>query len=504
MFNDQANRSFNRNFIRECVIVLLFFWTISFLIVFYRYDQGIQDEVEMQIEVMQSQNELLTRAVKTEIHDSINELIWYATEEHGIFEIPNADLNGLNQNVIETLLKHKLKYKRLVFLDIEGQVILDIKNENGVISPALEGESHLSDDQIKQILEPDQRTLLIQISEGGIVEISIRSSNQNYLVYMELELTNFKELQSMIYEQFGFTVGLTSVHSPLWIEKGDANIEPCVTQECTESTEVDDNTETLLHDERVIEREDELVTWSCIICSSEIPYGVERVVWENELGQVESNIMVLSFITEEFLEGINQDHLNEMKGLVVIVFTVQFVASIFITYMYHRYHQSQMALKAQATRDDLTGFLNRLAGFEVLRNDMALAERENHTLTLAFIDIDGLKSVNDVYGHDDGDALIVTIGRALEAYVREADSLVRIGGDEFILILPNCEIKKANDILSRSLAWLDRLNETGKYPWNASFSYGLSSYKSGSTLSADALVQMADKNMYIHKKSKQS
>jgi diguanylate cyclase (GGDEF)-like protein len=97
-------------------------------------------------------------------------------------------------------------------------------------------------------------------------------------------------------------------------------------------------------------------------------------------------------------------------------------------------NQAQRALLAErATHDSLTGLLNRGAVIEFLDRDLASVHRDGTSLGILFIDLDGLKQINDTHGHEAGDAALVTIARALETTTRKSDAVARLGGDEFIV-----------------------------------------------------------------------
>ena len=99
-----------------------------------------------------------------------------------------------------------------------------------------------------------------------------------------------------------------------------------------------------------------------------------------------------------------------------------------------RENQRQRALLGErATHDSLTGLLNRGALLEFLDRDLASVHREGASLGILFIDLDGLKQINDTHGHEAGDAALVAIASAIEATTRKADVVGRIGGDEFIV-----------------------------------------------------------------------
>ena len=107
--------------------------------------------------------------------------------------------------------------------------------------------------------------------------------------------------------------------------------------------------------------------------------------------------------------------------------------------------QLQANMAALALRDPLTGLANRRLFEELLDSDLARTERRGLPLAVAFLDLDGLKSVNDNYGHDVGDMVLCETARRLLAIVRGADSVARIGGDEFVIVYA------PNDPSSRNL-----------------------------------------------------
>jgi diguanylate cyclase (GGDEF)-like protein len=90
-------------------------------------------------------------------------------------------------------------------------------------------------------------------------------------------------------------------------------------------------------------------------------------------------------------------------------------------------------LHERATHDSLTGLLNRGAAVEALNRDLARARRGGQALALLFIDLDGLKLINDTFGHEGGDAAIRAVAEALRATTRQADVVARVGGDEFVV-----------------------------------------------------------------------
>jgi len=102
-------------------------------------------------------------------------------------------------------------------------------------------------------------------------------------------------------------------------------------------------------------------------------------------------------------------------------------------------------LVRSATRDALTGLLNRSAAFEALHRDLARARRHDSPLAVLFVDLDGLKPINDTFGHDAGDAALRATAGALRAATRDGDVVARLGGDEFVVAT---ELREARDALA--------------------------------------------------------
>lgn len=86
--------------------------------------------------------------------------------------------------------------------------------------------------------------------------------------------------------------------------------------------------------------------------------------------------------------------------------------------------------------------MNRRAFIETGDNQVKLSKRHKRDLSILYIDFDGFKEVNDTYGHDIGDRLLVKICKRIEKIIRESDVFARIGGDEFVLMLPETDYKR--------------------------------------------------------------
>ncbi|MCB2286786.1 GGDEF domain-containing protein [Clostridium algidicarnis] len=154
-----------------------------------------------------------------------------------------------------------------------------------------------------------------------------------------------------------------------------------------------------------------------------------------------------------------------------------------------------------ANRDAITELLNRRAGLSLLEKEMDISKINNKSLTVCFIDIDRFKDINDNFGHAQGDKILKNIGKVLKDNVRKTDIVMRIGGDEFVIVFCDAEIDDANILWERIYDEINKLNKETHYKYNISLSYGFSEYSRKKTLSIKELLHNADKNMYSNKRS---
>ena len=156
-------------------------------------------------------------------------------------------------------------------------------------------------------------------------------------------------------------------------------------------------------------------------------------------------------------------------------------------------------LKRLARIDSLTGAYNRGYALELLDRQIKLSRRNNSPLLLVFLDIDRFKSINDNFGHDEGDKVLKEVTKLFKSTLREIDIICRIGGDEFLLIFPDNSLKKVALIRSRLEEKLLMLNKTIKKNYQVKFSMGFSEYLSDKPKTLDELINIADQRMYKEK-----
>lgn len=158
-------------------------------------------------------------------------------------------------------------------------------------------------------------------------------------------------------------------------------------------------------------------------------------------------------------------------------------------------------LLEQATTDELTGLLNRRGFLRAAEEELGREQTAQYPLTLIYIDVDGLKALNDAAGHEAGDALLAETAELLRAAFRSTDILARLGGDEFVVLTRHFHGHGA--IMRHRLARLSQaLHHSGAQSHEISLSAGVISATPYTLPTLDDLLDRADKAMYEDKYAK--
>jgi diguanylate cyclase (GGDEF)-like protein len=147
-----------------------------------------------------------------------------------------------------------------------------------------------------------------------------------------------------------------------------------------------------------------------------------------------------------------------------------------------------------AILDPLTGLYNRRYGEECLRKEITRAERHNYDLAVIVVDLDHFKEINDQFGHAAGDVVLREFSNRLRRSIRACDVPIRIGGDEFLVVLPECPRENVHIILSRLGPFEVILNRQKVV---VSYSRGRAQYQISDT--PQTLLQRADEVLYAEK-----
>ena len=250
-----------------------------------------------------------------------------------------------------------------------------------------------------------------------------------------------------------------------------------------------------------------LVRWARVLKSEIIRDICIALAWAILAGLPLFTLHMLFVDYEHYLHGMNLQFSFEMSlknmipyhpmsiGLWLIVV---FITAFSLRRAFRR-QKEILAMKGllmrsqiEADTDELTGMLNRRAFDRQLRAAMEYAKLENRPLTIAMIDVDGFKSLNDRYGHITGDKALRSVANHLTRFVRAGDTVARYGGDEFVIIFPGLCKEGAGAMVSRVKASI--------LPMQLEISIGVATYPSDSR-SIVEILELADTRMYQDKEA---
>ena len=160
----------------------------------------------------------------------------------------------------------------------------------------------------------------------------------------------------------------------------------------------------------------------------------------------------------------------------------------------------QIALEHIAHYDSLTNLPNRVLMADRLQQGIVQAQRRGQLLAVAYLDLDGFKTINDQHGHEVGDKLLISVSSRMKQTLREGDTLARMGGDEFVAVLVDlANSAYALPMLSRLLTAIAQPVQIGNLTLQVSASLGVTFYPQQEDVEADQLLRQADQAMYLAK-----
>jgi len=159
-------------------------------------------------------------------------------------------------------------------------------------------------------------------------------------------------------------------------------------------------------------------------------------------------------------------------------------------------------LRVLSVTDELTGLSNRRSFFLLAEQHIKMADRLRQEFILFSADMDGLKLINDTWGHRAGDDAIIAIANILRSTLRDSDIVARIGGDEFAGLMINSNTEDASAMVDRLQSEVETWNRAATKPFSLAVSIGLVQYDPQQPSSLENLLALADNRMYTAKKRK--
>ncbi|UCF31491.1 MAG: diguanylate cyclase [bacterium] len=232
------------------------------------------------------------------------------------------------------------------------------------------------------------------------------------------------------------------------------------------------------------------VDGTCLKCHSRQGYAE---------GDIRGGISV-TFPVQDLIQS-HADFRSQTKAAFGVIWLLGLAVLGSLTMYFTEKSRQVEEFKNLALVDELTGLNNRRAFFALTRQQMEWAERFTEKALLLFIDLDGMKQINDRFGHDEGDNALVLTAEALLSSFRGSDIVARYGGDEFVVFLPKSSLSNRDLIHPRVTGNVDGKNTLIKGDYTLSVSIGFAEFDPVAPMSLETLIREADKDMYGEKET---
>ena len=334
---------------------------------------------------------------------------------------------------------------------------------------------------ISQILNISLERRNVALTKGIAVAVSSPIITHDY---SEIEST----LRQVMLNQSILSILITNPDgTPLmFLRRQDINSEPAI-----------------IFDQSAIQVPKEALDASQIIKENNISYIWSPIVAGMPIGWV--RISTSSAISDQILNTLRRNIVLSVAGLFLAIITI---LVFMIRYFFKDIHQHEIELintnknlEEVASMDALTGLPNRLTLNQRVMAAMTQCVDQGGILAVCFLDLDGFKGVNDTLGHHAGDQLLIEVAKRLRSVVREEDSVIRVGGDEFVLLLGGLVTQqKSKYSLNRIIKAVSKIYVINHERVEISASLGVTFYPFDNG-TPEQLLEHADQAMYGAKRN---
>lgn len=249
-----------------------------------------------------------------------------------------------------------------------------------------------------------------------------------------------------------------------------------------------------------------LFTYTYVLLDDKMKYKIAEGAEQENVVLGGGNWYIVTYVLRE---GEMEDYFTDdifvlMKDVFVDdawLFGLLALLSVLVGFWAYLYMKAYMRTKYYSQYDALTSVYNRRTGTDKLDEVLLVQDRKDFKVSVCFIDINGLKEVNDNLGHKIGDELLLTVADILKSQIRESDFIVRMGGDEFLLVLSRIEPDAAEIVWKRIYAEINKINREENRPYIISVSHGVVGCGGeNACMTTDGMIKRADELMYEEKR----
>lgn len=497
-------------------------FTISFLILFL-----IEREVRLtKVEELQIQEQRVVALEDSLLGREFNMVL---SDLHYLNEAFKAQLNNPeNYNEVaenwKVFATQRMIYDQIRFLDVSGneKIRININDDGGYVVGVDSLQNKADRYYFTKTIDLGDGSVYISpldlnVEQGSIetpYKPMIRVSSPLYdeqgvkqgiivLNYLaQYTLTNFRDLASnslgevMLINSSGYR--LSSINP-----ENDWNFMFDEKKEDTFAKEYPSEWEMIKNNQKQFLTENGLVTTVPVILSNKYnTYNIKQ--HEENLSFGDGNWYVVSLVERNkenasyFIDN-GWAFTADVLERNIFYFLLIFIISGIVGLLVYINRKTYSRIKYYSRYDSLTKSLNRRAGIEKLNELLPSDNRRSALVSLCFIDINGLKQVNDTFGHSLGDELIKTVADVIQETIRDEDFLVRLGGDEFLIVLLDTEINKVDIVWERIITKYKKINKNETRPYLISVSHGVVHFDNKKMVDVDDLINEADEKMYQEK-----
>jgi len=217
------------------------------------------------------------------------------------------------------------------------------------------------------------------------------------------------------------------------------------------------------------------------------------------------NWYIVSSISPDSAKGfLFTDDLPDLAARVLakyyLVYVILLLTAVTLAVSITRNRIESSKVRYYSRYDAMTGVYNRSSGLDKLNDLYNDHYTGDHKISICFTDINGLKEVNDSFGHNAGDELILSVTGGIKENIRGKDFVARLGGDEFLIIFEGLDAQEAEKIWCRINKKYDEINRTEKRKYVISVSHGIETLDPSSDSDVDDIINKADEKMYDEKR----
>lgn len=521
---DYKNRQSRRHLVSYSILSFLLVFILSFLVLFF-----IEKEVRTsRIEELQSQEQ---RVVKLENDFLGREFSMLLSDLHYLHNAYQNDLFETNDyskvtaNWVEFSTQRRI-YDQIRFLDANGdeKIRINIGSDGGYSVPEKDLQNKKDRYYFTETIKLNEESVYVSpldlnIEQGEIevpykpmIRISTPIYNDqgtlkgiivlNYLA--DNMLSGFRELASnsegevILLNEAGYRLSSSNPEND-WNfmfdeRKGD-----------TFEKDYPNEWMSILKNEVQKTTDKGLITATPVVLSHRFNLG-ESTSYDQKVVLGDGSWYVVS-VFERNLE--NNEYFDDDLGNVLVdvlvknvfYFLLIGIISAIVGFLVYVNRKTYSRIKFYSEFDPLTKTLNRRAGIVKLNDLLPADERRHFIASLCYIDINGLKEVNDTLGHKLGDELIVSVAEVIKETIRAQDFLVRLGGDEFLIVFNGIDTEMAETIWQRIVQAYEQINQDGNRPYIISVSHGIIDFGNKHKTHVDDLISAADEKMYNEKQN---